>query len=49
MIGMIKNEYKYAELTGKIIGCTMEVHKQLSLEFKRIINKKYANFAKKGL
>ena len=23
---MIRPEYKYSELTGKIIGCAMEVH-----------------------
>lgn len=30
---MIKEEYKLSELTGKIIGCAMEVHKDLGLGF----------------
>ena len=34
---MIKNEYKYSELTGKIIGCSMEVHKVLGNGFQEVI------------
>lgn len=34
---MIKNEYKYSELTGKIIGCAMEVHKALGNGFQEVI------------
>lgn len=34
---MIKPEYKYSELTGKIIGCAMEVHKTLGNGFQEII------------
>lgn len=34
---MIKEEYKHSELTGKIIGCAMEVHKNLGLGFPEII------------
>jgi len=34
---MIKNEYKYSALTEKIIGCAMEVHKQLGNGFQEII------------
>jgi GxxExxY protein len=30
---MIKEEYKYSELTAKIIGCAMEVHKVLGFGF----------------
>jgi GxxExxY protein len=30
---MIKEQYKYSELTGKIIGCAMEVHKILGNGF----------------
>ena len=32
-ITMIKKEYKYSELTAKIIGCAMAVHKVLGNEF----------------
>ena len=34
---MIKEEYKYSELTGKIIGCAMEVHKHLGNGFQEVI------------
>lgn len=34
---MIKNEYKYSELTGKIIGCTMAVHSALGNGFQEVI------------
>jgi GxxExxY protein len=34
---MIKKEYKYSELTAKIIGCAMEVHKQLGNGFQEVI------------
>lgn len=34
---MINKEYKYSELTGKIIGCAMEVHKQLGNGFQEVI------------
>ena len=35
---MITNEkYKYSELTGKIIGCEMEVHKILGNGFQEVI------------
>ena len=34
---MIKNEYKYSELTGKIISCSMEVHKVLGNGFQEVI------------
>jgi len=32
-----KEEYKYSELTGKIIGCAMEVHKILGNGFQEVI------------
>jgi GxxExxY protein len=36
--GMItKSEYKYSELTGKIIGCAMEVHNVLGSGFQEVI------------
>ena len=34
---MIDNSYKYSELTGKIIGCAMEVHKMLGNGFQEVI------------
>ncbi len=40
MLSMIKEEYKYSELTGKIIGCAMEVHKYLGNGFQEVIYQK---------
>lgn len=34
---MIKPEYKYSELTGKIIGCSMEIHNALGNGFQEVI------------
>lgn len=34
---MIKEEYKHSALTGKIIGCAMEVHKLLGNGFQEVI------------
>ncbi len=34
---MIKEQYKYSELTGKIIGCAMEVHNILGNGFQEVI------------
>jgi GxxExxY protein len=34
---MINENYKYSELTGKIIGCAMEVHKFLGNGFQEVI------------
>ncbi len=34
---MISEQYKYSDLTGKIIGCSMEVHKILGNGFQEII------------
>ena len=34
---MIKNEYPESELTGKIIGCAMEVHRVLGNGFQEVI------------
>jgi|GEM_PF-3567844 len=34
---MIKQAYKYSELTSKIIGCAIEVHKQLGNGFQEVI------------
>ena len=34
---MIKKEYKYSALTGKIIGCAMEVHSTLGNGFQEVI------------
>lgn len=34
---MINEKYKYSELTGKIIGCAMSVHKVLGNGFQEVI------------
>ena len=34
---MIKEEYNYSELTGKIIGCAMKVHSALGNGFQEVI------------
>lgn len=34
---MIKEEYKYSELTGRIIGCAMTVHRILGNGFQEVI------------
>jgi len=34
---VVKQQYKYLELTGKIIGCAMEVHKRLGNGFQEVI------------
>jgi GxxExxY protein len=37
MITMINEKYKYADLTAKIIGCSMAVHKALGNGFQEVI------------
>ena len=34
---MIKKEYKYSDLTGKIIGAAMEVHRHMGNGFQEVI------------
>jgi GxxExxY protein len=34
---MINEQYKFSDLTGKIIGCAMEVHRQLGNGFQEVI------------
>jgi GxxExxY protein len=34
---MIKKEYKYSELTSKIIGCAMRIHNGLGNGFQEVI------------
>jgi GxxExxY protein len=34
---MINKQYKYSELTSKIIGCAIEVHKKLGNGFQEVI------------
>lgn len=34
---MIKEQYKYSDITAKIIGCSMEVHKILGNGFQEVI------------
>jgi len=36
-MSMIKSEYKYSELTGRIIGCAMKVHSALGNGFQEVI------------
>ena len=37
MIDMINEQYKYSELTSKIIGCALTVHKTLGNGFQEVI------------
>jgi len=50
-MNIIKSEYKYSELTGKIIGCSIEVHKMLGNGFpERIYQRALAiEFEQNGL
>jgi len=34
---IVKEQYKYSDLTGKIISCSMEVHKRLGNGFQEVI------------
>ncbi len=34
---IVNEKYKYSELTGKIIGCAMEVHRILGNGFQEVI------------
>ncbi len=40
---MINEQYKYSEITGLIIGCAMEVHKQLGNGFQEVIYQRALN------
>lgn len=44
---MIKAEYKYSELTGKIIGCAMEVHNFLGNGFQEVIYQRALDYEMK--
>ena len=37
MNAIVKEEYKYSGITGKIIGCAMEVHRILGCGFQEVI------------
>lgn len=37
LVDMVNESYKYSELTGKIIGCAMEVHGILGNGFQEVI------------
>ncbi|MGC4021564.1 MAG: GxxExxY protein [Cyclobacteriaceae bacterium] len=41
---MIKPEYKYSELTGKVIGSAIEVHKILGCGFQEVIYQRALQF-----
>lgn len=41
---MIKNEYKYSDLTAKIIGCALEVHRGLGNGFQEVIYQRALEF-----
>ncbi len=34
---MIKEQYKYSDVTSKIIGCAMEVHNNLGNGFQEVV------------
>ena len=40
---MTDEKYLHSELTGKIIGCAMEVHKTLGNGFQEVIRKVFAS------
>ena len=35
---MIKEQYKYSDITSKILACAFEVHKYLGNGFQEVIN-----------
>jgi GxxExxY protein len=41
---LVNTEYKYSELTGKIIGCAMEVHNALGNGFQEVIYQRALEF-----
>ena len=41
---MIKEEYKYSELTSKIIGCEMTLHSELGNGFQEVIYQRALEF-----
>lgn len=44
---MINEKYKYSELTGKIIGCAMEVHNLLGNGFQEVIYQRALDYEMK--
>lgn len=38
---MIKKEYPLSDLTGKIIGCAMEVHRIMGNGFQEVVYQRY--------
>ena len=47
----VKESYKHSELTGKIIGCAMKVHRTLGNDFQEVIYQKCLaiEFEKQGI
>ena len=46
---MIKEEYKYSELTSKLIGCAMTVHSELGNGFQEVIYQRALEFEMSSL
>ena len=46
---MIKEEYKYSDLTSKIIGCAMTVHSELGNGFQEVIYQRALEFEMSSL
>jgi hypothetical protein len=40
---MVNEQYLHSKLTGKIIGCAMEVHRTLGNGFQEVIRKVFAS------
>ena len=45
---IVKEQYKYSDITGKIIGCSMEVHKILGNGFQEVIYQRALEIEMRG-